>query len=62
MIQGKWDKDDIRRIFVAGAAWWEFHSTGATMWQSDRRLAEDEATKRYPPSKTNKTQTIKRKS
>jgi hypothetical protein len=32
--------------FVQGAAWWEYHQTKATMWQSDRRLAEEEATRR----------------
>jgi hypothetical protein len=51
MLKGKWDKDDIRSVFVAGASWWEFHSTGGTMWRSDRILAEEEATKRYPPKK-----------
>jgi len=34
--------------FVAGAKWWEFHSTGGTMWQSDQGLVHDEATKRWP--------------
>ncbi len=43
MIEGTWPKNDIRRAFVAGTKWWEFHSTGATMWQSDQRLAEIEA-------------------
>ena len=52
MLKGKWDKNDIRRVFVAGASWWEFHSTGFTMWQSDLALAEEEATKRYPPNKS----------
>ncbi len=51
MIEGKWAKDDIRRAFVAGAKWWEFHRTGGTMWQSDRNLAEAEASKRYAPQK-----------
>lgn len=48
-IEGTWPKNDIRRAFVAGAKWWEYHSTGATMWQSDQRLAEAEAEKRYTP-------------
>ena len=48
MIEGTWPEDDIRRAFVAGAKWWEYHSTGATMWQSDRNLAEEEAERRYP--------------
>lgn len=32
--------------FVQGARWWEYHKEGATMWQSDQRLAEGEALKR----------------
>lgn len=32
--------------FVQGAQWWEYKKTGATMWPSDRNLAEDEADKR----------------
>ena len=32
--------------FVQGAQWWEYHQTNATMWPSDRRLAEVEAEKR----------------
>ena len=50
-IDGYWPKDDIRRAFVAGAKWWEWHKEGATMWQSDTREAEDEAEKRYPGGK-----------
>lgn len=33
--------------FVQGTQWWEYHKEGATMWQSDRRLAEEEALKRF---------------
>ena len=47
-MEGTWAKDDPRRAFVAGAAWWEFRATGATMWESDRKKAEDEAERRYP--------------
>ena len=47
-LEGTWPEDDIRRAFVAGASWWEYHKTGFTMWQSDRNLAEDEAERRYP--------------
>ena len=46
-VEGSWPADDIRRVFVAGAKWWEFHSTGGTMWPSDVELTEIEATKRY---------------
>ena len=45
---GSWPQDDLRRAFVAGAKWWEYHSTKATMWQSDQRLSEEEAENRYP--------------
>jgi len=50
IIEGSWHKDDPRRIFVAGARWWEYHITGGTMWQSDIDIAEEEATRRYPQS------------
>ena len=51
--EGLWGPKDIRRAFVEGAAWWEFHSTGATMWQSDRSKAEDEADRRYVSQQAN---------
>ena len=44
---GFWPDDCIQRAFVEGAKWWEFESTGFTMWQSDITDAEDEAVKRY---------------
>ena len=47
MQEGTWPQNDLRRAFVAGAKWWEYHSTDFTMWQSDQRLAEVEAEKRY---------------
>ena len=47
VIVGTWAKDDIRRVFVDGAKWWEWQKEGATMWNSDVKLAEEEATKRY---------------
>jgi hypothetical protein len=53
-IEGLWPEDDLRRAFVMGAKWWEYHSTGFTMWPSDRNLAEAEAEKRYPDGKINK--------
>jgi len=46
--EGIWPEDDLRRAFVNGAKWWEYHATGFTMWQSDRDLTEDEAERRYP--------------
>lgn len=46
-IDGTWPEHCEQRAFVAGAKWWEFASTGATMWQSDQDKAEAEAIKRY---------------
>ena len=46
-IVGEWDRMDPRRIFVEGAAWWQFHSNGATMWSSERKDAEAEAERRF---------------
>ena len=51
MTEGKWPDDDIRRVFVAGAKWCEYEIYGCTMWDSDIRLAEKEAEKRYPGEK-----------
>jgi len=47
MDEGTWPKDDLRRAFVDGAKWWEYHSTKFTMWQSDQRVVEEEAERRY---------------
>ena len=47
-VEGTWPEDDLRRAFVAGAKWWEYESTGATMWNSDVNKAEKEAGFRYP--------------
>jgi hypothetical protein len=47
LTEGTWAKDDLRRAFVEGAAWWEYHKTGFTMWTADRRVAEAEAERRY---------------
>jgi len=48
-------QDDIEReaacsfwAFVAGAKWWEFTKTGATMWGSDVAQAERAAAAKYP--------------
>lgn len=48
LLMGTWARADIRRAFVEGVAWWEVTKTGGTIWSSDRRLAEDEAERRYP--------------
>lgn len=49
---GLWPADDLRRAFVAGAVWWEYATTLATMWPADRDRAEAEAEKRYPGGRT----------
>ena len=50
-IEGTLPADDLRRAFVAGAQWWEYLSTGSTMWQEDRNAAEAAAETRYPGGK-----------
>ena len=50
-MSDQWAADDLRAVFVAGAAWWEFAQYGATMWASDRASAEEEADSRYPGGK-----------
>lgn len=45
--EGTWPAHCEQRAFVEGAAWWEFRTAGATMWNDDRRCAEDEAVRRY---------------
>ena len=39
--------DRLLIAFVQGAKWWEFEKTGATMWPSDQRKAEEAAIERY---------------
>jgi hypothetical protein len=46
--QTPWENDDRAAAFVAGARWWEYHQTGATMWQYDQSLAWKVARDRYP--------------
>lgn len=36
-------EEELINAFIQGAKWWEYHSTGATMWQSDQGLALKEA-------------------
>jgi len=36
-------RDALPIAFQQGAKWWEWHSSGATMWSSDSALAWDEA-------------------
>lgn len=39
--------DELRLAFMHGAKWWEFHSTGGTMGQSDQKLVAEAAERRY---------------
>ena len=50
-IEGTLPADDLRRVFADGAAWWNFNSTGFTMFGSERRDAEAEAEARFPNGK-----------
>ena len=56
----QWPKDDSWRAFVAGAMWWEWASTGFTMWASDQDKAIAEADRRYTKAGTS-TRTGKEK-
>lgn len=46
-ILGSWPAECVQRTFVEGAAWWQFHTNGATMFSSERTEAEAEAVRRY---------------
>lgn len=46
-INGPWGPRDSRRLFVNGAKYWEYHVTGATMWNHDVAIVEAEAERRY---------------
>ena len=62
ITDGDWTENDLRRAFVAGAKWWELKKTGATMWQSDRLEAEDEAERRYPDGQPIAASPVEKKS
>lgn len=47
-MEGTWAADDLRRAFVAGAAWKHWSLTGFTMFSAERGEAEDVAEYRYP--------------
>lgn len=47
LTAGTFPQDGPHRAFVAGAKWWEFAKTGATMWPADVDKAEAEAVRRY---------------
>ena len=46
-VEGTWPNDCIQRAFVEGAAWWQYHSNGSTMFGCERDEAEKEAVRRY---------------
>jgi len=43
ITEAKWFTDALIIAFVQGAQWWEWNKQKATMWASDRDLAENEA-------------------
>jgi hypothetical protein len=43
--------DAFTDVFLAGAKWWEFESTGATMWPSDQSKVIAEAERRIEAAK-----------
>lgn len=45
--EGTWPQKCVQRAFVEGAQWWQYVSTGATMFGGERDLAEQEAVRRY---------------
>lgn len=54
--EGAWPDEACQRAFVEGAAWWQFHTRGVTMWSTEREEAEAEALRRYgDPLATDKT-------
>lgn len=44
---GAWPEKCLRRAFVEGAMWWQFHKSGSTPFASERDEAEEEAINRY---------------
>jgi len=46
-LDGTWPADCQQRAFVEGAKWWQWQSTGFTMFPSERDEAEAEAVRRY---------------
>ena len=40
------NKTALEIAFTQGASWWEWYKEGATMWNSDQRLADEEAKRR----------------
>lgn len=57
MIFGTWPADDLRRAFVAGAAWQRYLSRGWTPFAHERDEMEAEAERRYPGGNLPETDT-----
>lgn len=43
----KWQPDDLRYAFVAGAKWWQYKANGSTAFASEVDEMEVEADRRY---------------
>jgi hypothetical protein len=52
-LRGLWEENDPRFIFVQGAKWWQYKTTGATAFPSEIDEMEQEAELRYPTNATN---------
>jgi hypothetical protein len=40
------NKSKLKIAFLQGAKFWEYHKTGATMWQSDQEIVWKETDRR----------------
>ncbi len=49
------DNKSLIVSFVQGAAWWEYHETGSSMWQSHQHLADEEANRMLANNTLGKT-------
>ncbi len=49
------NKEQLILAFIQGAAWWEFQSTKATMWASDKKKARETAEQRFKDKILGKT-------
>ncbi len=42
--------EKLIEAFISGAKFWEFHKTGATMWQADQNICLKKAQEKYGES------------
>ncbi len=47
-VSGEWPPDDLRRVFVAGAQFWQHHAYHSTMFPSESDIVAEEAERRFP--------------